>query len=94
MLRVRGALDYGSGGVIVLFNMNPAKPTEGWNQIMTLPRRLTVDGDAVGVEPVAAVESLRGVHEHVGRIELPANQEVVLDGVRGNALRNVTCPYT
>ena len=27
----------GKGGVNVIFNMNPAKPTEGWNQIMTLP---------------------------------------------------------
>ncbi len=28
----------GKGGVIVIFNMNPGKPTKGWNQIMTLPR--------------------------------------------------------
>ncbi|MHC4074728.1 MAG: glycosyl hydrolase family 32 domain protein, partial [Planctomycetota bacterium] len=32
----------GKGGVIVIFNMNPGKPTKGWNQIMTLPRRLTL----------------------------------------------------
>ena len=34
----------GKGGVNVIFNMNTAKPTEGWNQIMTLPRRLTLQG--------------------------------------------------
>ena len=28
----------GKGGIIVIFNMNPGKPIEGWNQIMTLPR--------------------------------------------------------
>ena len=60
----------GQGGVIVIFNMNPAKPTAGWNQIMTLPRRLTLIGrdgrDALGVEPAGDVESLRGAHQHVG----------------------------
>ena len=76
----------GEGGVIVIFNMNPAKPTRGWNQIMTLPRRLTVDGEALGQQPVAAVESLRGAHHRVGRTPLPANREVVLDGVRGNVM--------
>ena len=35
----------GQGGVLVIFNMNPGKPTKDWNQIMTLPRRLTVVGD-------------------------------------------------
>jgi beta-fructofuranosidase len=76
----------GEGGVIVIFNMNPAKPTRGWNQIMTLPRRLTVDGDQIHQEPVAAVESLRVAHRRVGRTVLPANEELVLDQVGGNTL--------
>jgi beta-fructofuranosidase len=77
----------GKGGVVVLFNMNPAKPTPGWNQIMTLPRRLTlIERDELGIEPAGDVESLRGAHQCVGPMTLPANQEVVLDGVRGNAI--------
>ena len=76
----------GEGGVIVIFNMNPAKPTRGWNQIMTLPRRLTVDGDQISQQPVAALESLRSAHRRVGRTVLPANQELVLDGIGGNAM--------
>jgi beta-fructofuranosidase len=85
----------GEGGVIVIFNMNPAKPTMGWNQIMSLPRRLTlVDGvarrsDALGIEPAGDVESLRGEHTHVGPTTLPANKEVVLDQVRGKAIEIV-----
>jgi beta-fructofuranosidase len=86
----------GEGGVIVLFNMNPAKPTPGWNQIMTLPRRLTlpegatgIERDALRVEPAGDVESLRGAHHHVGPMPLPANEEVVLDAVEGNALEIV-----
>jgi len=80
----------GKGGVIVIFNMNPAKPTEGWNQIMTLPRRLTLIGsDQLAVVPAGDIESLRGQHQHVDSMKLPANKEVVLDGVRGNAMEIV-----
>jgi beta-fructofuranosidase len=77
----------GKGDVIVIFNMNPAKPTEGWNQIMTLPRRLTlVERDMLGVEPAGNVASLRHNPRHVEDLDLPANQEVVLDGIRGNTM--------
>ena len=80
----------GSGGLIVLFNMNPAKPTAGWNQIMTLPRRLTLQpgraGAPIDVTPAGAVESLRGDHRRVGRTPLPANREVVLEAVHGTAI--------
>jgi len=80
----------GKGGVIVLFNMNPAKPTQGWNQIMTLPRRLTLAAkDDLGIEPAGDVESLRGDHKRVDAMKLPANEEVVLDTVRGNAIEIV-----
>ena len=77
----------GVGGIIAIFNMNPGKPTEGWNQIMTLPRRLTlVAEEELGVEPTGDVESLRGNHQRVDAMTLPANQEVVLEGIRGNAM--------
>ncbi|MCP5118258.1 MAG: glycoside hydrolase family 32 protein [bacterium] len=83
----------GTGGVIVIFNMNPAKPTKGWNQIMTLPRRLTLppegDLDPLRIEPAGDIESLRYGNRHVGPMTLPANREVVLDGIRGNAMEIV-----
>ena len=80
----------GKGGVIVIFNMNPAKPTRGWNQIMTLPRRLTLaDKDELRIEPTGDVESLRGDHVHVDAMALPANQDIVFDGVRGTAMEIV-----
>ena len=89
------AVPDGHGGVIAIFNMNPAKPTEGWNQIMTLPRRLTLLGedkmgrDALAVEPAGDVESLRADHRQVGETTLPVNQEVVLDGIQGDAIEIV-----
>ena len=77
----------GQGGVIVIFNMNPGRPTQGWNQIMTLPRRLALAGyDELTMEPAGDIESLRYDHRHVGEMVLPANQEVVLEGIEGNAM--------
>ncbi len=80
----------GEGNIIVIFNMNPGKPTDRWNQIMTLPRKLTLIGEEdVRVEPAGDVESLRGDHVHVDGMTLPANEEIVLEGVRGNAIEIV-----
>ncbi len=77
----------GQGGIIVVFNMNPGLPTEGWDQIMTLPRRLTLaGGDEVRIAPAGDIESLRYDHVRVEATELPANEEVVLEGIEGSAL--------
>lgn len=77
----------GSGGVLAIFNMNPGRPTKGWNQIMTLPQRLTLLGrDELGIEPAGDIASLRREHRHRGAFTLPANQEVILEGMEGNAL--------
>lgn len=77
----------GEGGIIVIFNMNPGKPTKGWDQIMTLPRRLTlITKDEVGIEPAGNLASLRRDHQSVDPMRLPANQEVVLENIRGDAM--------
>ena len=77
----------GKGGVINIFNINAGKPTEGWNQIMSLPMRLTLkDRDELRIEPAGDIESLRYNHQSVGRMVLPANREIVLDNINGNAM--------
>lgn len=77
----------GQGGVVAIFNMNPAYPTQGWDQIMSLPRRLTLgpDGDLMQ-EPAGDYASLRGAHTSLGETLLPANREIVLDGVEGSSM--------
>lgn len=76
-----------NGGIIAILNMNSGKPTPGWDQIMTLPRRLSLIGkDELRIEPVGAVELLRREHQRVDRTELPANREIVLEKIRGNAI--------
>ena len=71
----------GKGGVIVIFNMNPAKPTEGWDQIMTLPRRLTLDrpGRVGGSSRPAISSRCAATISGSTQMTLPANQEIVLD---------------
>ncbi|MBM3243095.1 glycoside hydrolase family 32 protein [Candidatus Poribacteria bacterium] len=75
------------GGVYVIHNINNAKKAEGWNQIMSLVRVLTLRADdTLGIEPVPLIESLRYDQKHVGETLLPANQEIVLDGIEGNTM--------
>lgn len=80
----------GKGGLIIVFNMNPGKPTVGWNQIMSLPRHLTlISRDELGIEPAGDIESLRYNAKHIGSMNLPANKELVLKGISGNAMEIV-----
>ena len=77
----------GEDGVIIIFNMNPGMATEGWNQIMSLPRRLTlISEDEIGQEPAGDIESLRYDHRHVEAMTLPANRETRLKNIKGNAM--------
>ena len=77
----------GHGGVIVIFNMNPGMETTGWNQIMTLPRTLTLAAkDDLRIKPAGDVESLRYAPNHIGNTVLPANEEVVLGSLEGNSM--------
>ncbi|MBM3264084.1 MAG: glycoside hydrolase family 32 protein [candidate division Zixibacteria bacterium] len=77
----------GYGGVYVIHNINEGRPTQGWNHIMSLVRRLTwLPDGSLGIEPVASLASLRGVTQPVPPRVLPANQDVVLDGVTGGAM--------
>lgn len=77
----------GRGGVINILNINDAMPSPDWDQIMSLPQRLTLTPDSqLRIEPVEAVASLRGGHLHIGETVMPANQEMVLDTVRGHTM--------
>lgn len=81
------AVPDGKGGVIIIFNMNPGKPTGEWNQIMTLPRRLTLAGsDEILQEPAGDIESLRYARQEVKPMTIPANKEIVLKNIKGNAM--------
>ena len=77
----------GKGNVIIIFNMNPGKPTGEWNQIFSLPRKLTLVGkDEIGQAPAGDIESLHGEYQKVAAMKLPANKEIVYKNIRGNAM--------
>jgi len=80
----------GKGGVIMICNVNAGMVTGEWDQLMTLPRRMTLaGGDNVLIEPVEAVESLRYDGKHLGKMTLPANKEIVLKNIKGKAMEIV-----
>ena len=77
----------GDGTVTVIFNMNQGKPVTDWNQIMSLPRILSLgdDGDSVDMKPVAGVESLRKTEVRLDPFELTPNEEKVFKTLSGNS---------
>ncbi|MFZ9855464.1 MAG: GH32 C-terminal domain-containing protein [Limisphaerales bacterium] len=77
----------GQGGVINLLNINDGRHDDAWDQILSLPQHLTLGSDGqVRIAPVAALASLRQRPQTVLGKRLPANREVVLKGIRGNAM--------
>ncbi len=82
----------GKGGIFVIFNMNPGMDTKGWNQIMSLPRHLSLEGrDKIGrdtllVEPAGDIESLRKDHYQEKNVSLPMNQEILIEQIQGNSM--------
>ncbi|GAA5224765.1 glycoside hydrolase family 32 protein [Membranihabitans marinus] len=77
----------GKGGIIVIFNVNKGKENRGWDQIMSLPRRLTLKGyDEVVIEPAGDIESLRKFKKNISSRMIPANREILLEGISGNAI--------
>lgn len=77
----------GNGSLNVIFNMAYAKPTEGWNQVMTLPRKLTlISENKIAIKPAGDIESLRTNHQKIRNLKIPANQEIVLEKIQGNSM--------
>lgn len=75
------------GCFLAIFNVKEGKAREGWNDIMTLPRRLSLSvDDTLHVEPAPEVESLRFDPQRVAPMDIPANEDVALEGIRGKAM--------
>lgn len=73
--------------VVTIFNMNPSKPTPGWNQIMSLPRVLDVDERGeLRQRPIDSATSLRRERLGGGAMDVPANRTTVLEGVASDAI--------
>jgi beta-fructofuranosidase len=77
----------GKGGLNCIYNVSEGRPQAGWSQIMSLPRIYTLsDEGRLLMAPTGDIESLREAPIERCNVELPANREVVIDEVRGNAM--------
>ncbi len=86
-LHAPSATSDGKGGVINIFNINDGKQSDDWDQIMSLPQRLTLnDNKSLRIEPYETIETLRGEHQHIAETTIPANQEVILESIQGNTM--------
>ena len=89
-LHAPSAAPDGNGGVVVIFNMNEGLRHKGWNGIMSLPRRLTLDEsdeiEQLRIEPAGETESLRYGHQSVVGIKLPSNEEIVFEKIKGSSM--------
>lgn len=75
------------GRFLAFFNVKEGKAAQGWNDIMTLPRCLSLgEGNTIRIEPAKEVESLRFGHRHVDPMDIPANKEITLDDIQGKAI--------
>ncbi len=77
----------GKGGVINILNINDAEHSREWDQIMSVAQQLTLGDDKqLRIAPVAALATLRGEHQRVDAMMLPANEEMVLPGITGDCV--------
>ena len=91
----------GQGGLIVLFNVNWGLPAPHWTaahreiqhfgcwegeQIMSLPRRLSLTDGTLSMTPAGHIEALRCDHVQITDRRIPANQDTVLEDIAGNAI--------
>lgn len=75
------------GRYIAIFSVKEGKPPTGWNDVMTLPRQLVLNEDeTLSMSPLPETDSLRFDHKSVEPTTIPANQEIVLDGLGGKAI--------
>ena len=76
-----------TGGVSTIFNVNFGYPRGSLNQIMSLPRELKLNEDMQLQEaPGGDYASLRYNHVGENQVQIPANEEVLLDKVKGDSL--------
>lgn len=76
------------GRRIAFFNvMEGDEIKRSWDQVMTLPRVLSLDTDSKLLqEPVEEIAALRRGNVHFENLKIPANGELPLPGAKGNAI--------
>ena len=77
----------GEGGLNCLYNITEGKAQTGWNQIMSLPRKYSLgESNRLLMKPSGNITSLREKKQEFSHLNLPANREIILEGIRGNVM--------
>ena len=79
------------GRCLGIWNIRENRPQEGWRQIISLPRKLSVNekGSSVNplcIEPIEEMKRLRFDPVRIENVTIPANGEKVLGGIKGKAM--------
>jgi beta-fructofuranosidase len=76
-----------SGRYLSIFNVKESRETRGWDNVMTVPRVLSLaDDNSLLIAPVPELEELRFNKKSVAETNIPANQDIVLPGIAGSAI--------
>jgi beta-fructofuranosidase len=84
-----------NGRCIAIWNIIENRPQEGWDEIMSLPRHLSLNTDTSSrhynlnpllINPIDEMKSLRFEPVTIGDMTIPANGEQVLSNVNGKAM--------
>jgi beta-fructofuranosidase len=76
-----------SGRYLSIFNVKESRETRGWDNVMTVPRVLSLaDDDSLLITPVPELEGLRFNKKSVSEANIPANQDIVLPDIAGSAI--------
>ena len=75
------------GDVLVIFNMNSGKKATGWDQIMSLPRRLSLNetSDDIVMQPAGDYQSLRTDETRYDNFKLANNEIRALETSRSTS---------
>lgn len=80
------------GRRIAFFNVNAQRetlrtdPTDGWTEVVSLPRAIDIVDEEVVVRPVDEITMLRTDHRHVESVEVPANSNRLFRDLGGSSI--------
>ncbi|MCE2489215.1 MAG: glycoside hydrolase family 32 protein [Anaerolineae bacterium] len=75
------------GRYLGIFNVKEGREHRDWNDVMTLARHYWLaDDNTLRMAPVPELEALRFDEQTRGPLEIPANEELLLEGIGGQAI--------
>lgn len=75
------------GRLLAVFNIKDGRFQEEWHDVMSLPRKLSVnERNTLSIAPADELSTLRAGHVSIGANTIPANGELLLETVSGKTM--------